>query len=115
MRSSVLPRFSSRASALVPICGYSTYHRFDRFNRFNGSDPPNQLNRLNLLNLLNLVEPGSALEHVLGDEPDVRRAFGEAAHVPGEPVLAVADEAAGRDAGLAELLLARGLNAEEHR
>src|SRR5678815_6045019 len=63
--------------------------------------------------------PFSALmplsEHVLGDEPDVRGPFGEAAHVPGEPVFAVADQAADADALSAELLLAPGLDAEQHR
>src|SRR5215471_4226863 len=38
----------------------------------------------------------SAREDVLDDEPDVRGALGETAHVPREPVLAVGDQHAQR-------------------
>ena len=46
-------------------------------------------------------------EHVLCHEPDVGRALGETAHVPGEPVLPVADEAADTNFHPAQLMLAR--------
>src|SRR6185437_648558 len=54
-------------------------------------------------------------EQVLDDEPDVRGALAEPAHVPGKPVIAVADETADRGAGFRELVLPRRLDAVEHR
>src|SRR6266542_2302091 len=62
-----------------------------------------------------LLGGSSVPKDVLDDEPDVRGALREPAHVPREPVLAVRNQDAQRPFGLNQPLLKRPLNPIEHR
>src|SRR3989442_11244662 len=57
----------------------------------------------------------TSAKDVLDDEPDVRGTFGEAPHVPREPILAVRDQHTQRPSCLNKPLLQLTLDAVQHR